>query len=89
MMLHRAVAGMALVRLLSATLEFGAAMLMLFWFRTPAQALRVNAVLGLVGPLVFLTVSALGLASLARDLPAGRLFLVLAGIVLIMLGTRG
>lgn len=88
MILHRAVAGMALVRLLSASLEFGAAMLMLFWFRTPAQALRVNAILGLVGPLIFVTVSALGLAGLARDIPTPRLLLVLVGIVLIILGTR-
>lgn len=88
MFLHHAVAGMALVRLLSAALEFSAAMLMVFRFRTPAQALRLNAVLGLVGPFVFLTVSCLGLTGLARQLPATRMLLTAAGVALIILGTR-
>lgn len=87
MFVHRAVAGMALVRFLSAALEFSAAMLMLLRFRTPAEALRLNAVLGMVGPMIFLLVSLLGLAGLARELPASRLLLVMAGITLIVLGT--
>ena len=40
MYLHHAVAGMALVRFVSAGLEFSAAMLMLLRFRTPVEALR-------------------------------------------------
>ncbi|MEW6546811.1 MAG: DUF2619 domain-containing protein [Bacillota bacterium] len=88
MFLHHAVAGMALVRLLSASLEFCAAMLMVFHFRTPAEALRLNAILGLVGPLIFVTVSCLGLAGLARELPGPRILLVVAGVILIILGTR-
>lgn len=88
MFVHHAVAGMALVRFLSAGIELSAALLMLLRFRTPAEALRLNAVLGLVGPLIFLTVSGLGLAGMARDLPSPRLLLVLAGVALITLGTR-
>lgn len=88
MFLHHTVAGMALVRILSAALEFSAAMLMVLRFRTPAEALRVNAVLGLAGPLVFITVSCLGLAGLAQEIPRPRLLLVLAGVLLIVLGTR-
>lgn len=87
MLLHHTVAGMAMVRLLSAAIEFSAAMLMLLRFRSPAEALRLNAILGMIGPLVFLVVSLLGLAGLARELPGSRLALIGAGILLILLGT--
>lgn len=80
--------GMALTRLLSACLELTGAVLMWRAGRADA-ALRVNAYLGLAGPLVLLTVTALGVAGLAgRGLAASKLTLVLIGAYLIILGTR-
>ncbi|HEY8426441.1 MAG TPA: DUF2619 domain-containing protein [Limnochordales bacterium] len=66
---ERVVSAMALLRLLSATLEITAAILMVRSGRV-ADALRINGLLGLVGPLVLATVTALGLVGLAE---AGRL----------------
>lgn len=80
---ERMVAGMALLRLLSASLELTAALLMLRSGRV-ADALRINAALGLVGPLVLATVTALGLAGVAGRLPPGRMAMLAAAVVLIL-----
>jgi len=81
------VAGMVLVRLLSAAVELTAAVLMARYNRVDT-ALRINGVLGLVGPLILLAVTSLGLAGLAGHLPLHRLLMILAGVLLIILGTR-
>ena len=54
------VAGMAGIRILSATIEFTAAMLMLKFGRVET-AFKINSLLALVGPTVFLIVTTLGL----------------------------
>lgn len=81
------VRGMALTRLLSALTELTAAMAMLRLNQVDA-ALRVNALLGLVGPLVLAVTTAVGLAGMAGETPAWRLLLVAAGALLILLGAR-
>ncbi|MEW6047279.1 MAG: DUF2619 domain-containing protein [Bacillota bacterium] len=66
---ERIVSGMALLRLLSAAVEITAAVLMARSGRV-ADAVRINGVLGIIGPLVLASVTALGLVGLAG---AGRL----------------
>lgn len=66
---ERIVSGMALLRLLSASLEIAAALWMVRSGRI-ADAVRINGLLGVVGPLVLASVTALGLVGLAG---AGRL----------------
>ncbi|HEY8498701.1 MAG TPA: DUF2619 domain-containing protein [Limnochordales bacterium] len=66
---ERVVSGMAVLRLLSASIEIAAAVLMVRSGRV-ADAVRINGVLGLVGPVVLASVTALGLVGLAG---AGRL----------------
>lgn len=61
---ERIVSGMALLRLLSATIEITAALLMVRSGRI-ADAVRINGLLGLIGPLVLASVTALGLVGLA------------------------
>jgi hypothetical protein len=81
------VSGMAAVRFVSAALEATAATLMLRAGRVEA-ALRINGVLGLVGPLVLIAVTGLGLVGLSSRVPLDRLLLVLVGVYLILYGTR-
>ena len=80
---ERIVTAMAMLRLLSAALEITAAVLMARSGKV-ADALRINGLLGLVGPLVLAGVTALGLAGLAGRLPAGRLALLALAVALIL-----
>lgn len=81
------VAGMVLVRLLSSAVELSAAVLMARYNRVDT-ALRINGILGLVGPVILVAVTALGLAGLAGRLPVHKLLMILTGVLLIILGTR-
>lgn len=78
---------MALIRFLSASIEFTAALLMLHLNRVES-ALQINAALSLVGPTVLLLVTTVGLAGLAGHLPAWRFLLVILGVGLILLAVR-
>lgn len=78
---------MALLRVLSGALELTAAYLMVRLGRVD-EAMRINGLLGMVGPLVLVLVSLLGLAGLSAHLPWPRLGLVACGVALILLGTR-
>jgi len=83
----RLVFGMAALRMLSSLIEFSAALLILFKFRRVEEAVRVNALLGLVGPTIFLLVSGLGLLGLAGRVPLGKMVLILLGIFFVLVGT--
>lgn len=76
------VLGMAMLRLLSASIELSAVLLMLKLNRVE-DALRINAALSLVGPTILLAVTAVGLAGLAGRVPFTRLVLIVAGVALI------
>lgn len=79
--------GMALVRFLSAAIELAGAIMMLRLGRLES-AVRVNALLGLIGPLVLVVTMSIGLIGLANRVSAGKLLLIFAGVCLILLGTR-
>lgn len=81
------VRSMAIMRFVSAAIEFGAALLMLRLARVDA-AVQINGALGLVGPAIFISVTMLGIAGLAGKLPPGRLLCIAAGVVLIFIGSR-
>lgn len=76
---------MAAVRVLSACIEFTAAMLMLYFGRVES-AFKINSLLVLVGPTVFLTVTLLGLAGLAGKVSPAGMVLIAAGVLLIFTG---
>ncbi|RJQ28607.1 MAG: DUF2619 domain-containing protein [Peptococcaceae bacterium] len=84
-MIDKIVAGMAGVRILSAAIEFTAAMLMLKFNRVET-AFKINSVLALVGPVVLLTVTALGLIGLMGKVSPAGMFVILAGVALIFVG---
>lgn len=75
------------LRLLSACVEVAAVLVMLRLTRVQ-DLLRLNAALGLVGPTIFLLVSALGLTALAAQVSPARFLLVALGVLLVVLGTR-
>lgn len=78
---------MALIRLLSAAIELTAAWLILRADRVE-RALRINGFLALIGPLVLVATTAVGLAGLAATGSPWRLVATAAGVALILLGTR-
>lgn len=79
------VMAMAAVRFLSATIEFSAAMLMLYFNRVE-DAFKINAVLALVGPTALITVTSLGLVGLAGKVSLLGMVSIMLGVALIFLG---
>jgi hypothetical protein len=86
-MAERLMWGIRLVRLLSATIEV-VAVILLLRMQDVGSMLRLNAGLGLVGPLIFITVSALGLTGSLGQVQPAKLVLILLGVVLVVIGTR-
>ncbi|MGB9803808.1 YqhV family protein [Desulfofundulus sp.] len=83
--LDRIVLGMALLRLLSSSIEFSAAMLMLYFNRVET-AFKINSFLALVGPTVLLTTTSLGLVGLAGKVSPSSMMIILLGVTLIFIG---
>ena len=78
---------MALLRVISGLLEIIVAFIFLKGGRVET-ALRLNAFLGLIGPLVFLLVSVLGVVAVAVKLSWPKIIIVCLGITLVMIGTK-
>lgn len=83
----RVVTQMAILRVIAGSIEVTAALLMLKSGRV-ATALRINGVLGLIGPIILFSVSSLGILSLANQVHYGKLVVIALGVVLIFFGTR-
>ncbi|MHB9145539.1 MAG: DUF2619 domain-containing protein [Symbiobacteriia bacterium] len=81
------IGSMGLVRLVSASLEMLGAYL-IFRSARMEDAVRINALLGMTGPFIFLTVTALGIAGMAARLDLGKTLLLFGGIALILSATR-
>ncbi len=75
------------IRLISATVELTGALLMAR-FNKIDTAVRINGFLGLVGPLVLITATAVGLVGLANNIQSSKILLVIVGVLLILIGTR-
>jgi len=84
---ERAVFLMAGLRILSATIEFSAALLMLYFNRVET-AFKINCLLALVGPTVLLTTTTIGLVSLADRLALSTMVMILLGVTLILVGVN-
>lgn len=83
---NRTILTMSAVRMLSACFEFGAALLFLKYNRVET-ALRINSLLGLVGPAIFLLVSLLGVTALAGRIAPAKMLFIITGIALVLYGT--
>lgn len=82
------VLAMAAVRAVSVAAEV-CGFLLILRSATVDRALRINSLLGLVGPLVFLCAGLVGLTGLSGKPSPGRLLIVLVGVALVFLGTAG
>lgn len=78
---------MAGLRIVSATIEFSAALLMLYFNRVET-AFKINCTLALVGPTVLLTTTSLGLAGLAGRVSFSTMAIILTGVALIIIGVN-
>lgn len=85
--IEKAVLGMALLRVLSGTIEIFAAILILKLNQVD-KALIVNSSLSIVGPLIFLLTTAVGLYSIASDIPFSKLLWIFIGIGCIIYGVN-
>ena len=79
--------GMAGMRFLSSTIEFTAAVFMLYFGRTES-ALKINTVLSIIGPVILFAVTLLGLYGLAGRLSPVGLTSILAGAGMIFFGLK-
>lgn len=84
-MLSKIVLGMAMLRLLSGSLEIAAALLMLR-FNNIEKAMIVNSSLALVGPLILIATTTIGLVGLSDKLSPSKFVWVAAGVICLMIG---
>lgn len=79
--------GMRLLRLCSLLVEVIGLAWMIKATRV-AELVRINALMGIAGPLIMVLVSLIGMGALAGDLKPGRLIMLGAGVLLILFATR-
>jgi len=83
--IETSVLSMAGLRILSASIELTAAILMLV-FNDVKKAIAINAMLAVVGPVILITTMTIGLLSIADDLSPSKLLFVGLGVGLILFG---
>lgn len=86
-LLEKAVIGMALLRLLSGSIEMLAALLMIK-FNEVEKALMINSSLAFIGPLVLLLTTAIGIIGMSYKISFGKFFLIFLGVALIIYGVK-
>lgn len=84
---NKYVLGMGLIRILSAMIELTAALLILKWGNIQ-KALKINAILAMVGPTILLIVMVIGLWGLTEKFSLFKLMILYLGVFLIFLGLR-
>ncbi|MFC4777453.1 YqhV family protein [Paenibacillus sp. GCM10023252] len=84
-MINKVVMSMASLRLMSGTIEICAALLMLRLNQID-KALVVNSSLALVGPLILIATTTIGLVGLSDKLSLDKFLWVAAGITFLMIG---
>ncbi|MFD2672757.1 YqhV family protein [Marinicrinis sediminis] len=84
-MLNKIVLAMVCLRLLSGTIEITAALIM--WrLNEVGKALMVNTSLALVGPLILISTTAIGLVGMADRLSFSKLSWIVLGIACLFIG---
>ncbi len=86
-MFEKAIIGMATLRLLSGSIEILAA-LWILKLNQVDKALLVNSGLALVGPIILLTTTTIGLVGLAEKIHFSKMLIIFAGVALIFIGVR-
>lgn len=76
---------MGLLRVLSGTIEITAAFLIIY-FNKVEIALKINALLAIVGPTTMILVTTLGLIGISDKVSLLKMVTILAGVILIFVG---
>lgn len=84
-MIDKFVMGMASLRLMGGSIELLAALLM-FRFNDIEKALMINSALALVGPIILITTTALGVIGIADKLSMSRIVWIVCGILFLFIG---
>ena len=83
--IDKVVLGMALLRILSGSIEISAALLMLK-FNNIEKALLVNSSLVLIGPIILIVTTSIGLSGIAAQISYVKIFVIFLGIACILYG---
>lgn len=86
-MWEKAILGMAALRIMSGTLELLAALLILK-VNQVEKALLINSSLAIVGPLVMLTTTTVGLIGMSDRISFAKIAWIFLGVVCIFIGVR-
>jgi len=84
-MINKIVLTMGSLRVFSGMIEIAAALLILRW-NSIERALVINSSLALVGPLILITTTTVGLVGLSDKLSASKFLWVAAGVTCLMIG---
>ena len=83
---ERILSSMAVLRIISGLIEIISAIAIIKLGQI-AHALRINALLGIVGPIVYVIISALGVVAIAFHFSFWKIITIILGIVLVLWGT--
>ncbi|GKU79662.1 YqhV family protein [Paenibacillus sp. L3-i20] len=84
-MLNKIVLSMAMLRILSGSIELCAALIMLR-MNDIEKSLIVNSSLALIGPLILIATTTIGLVGLSDKLSASKFIWVAVGVTCLMIG---
>ncbi|GHH96709.1 YqhV family protein [Neobacillus kokaensis] len=82
-----AVLGMALLRVLSGSIEIFAAILMIK-FNSVEKALMVNSSLALVGPIILILTTTIGVLGMVGNISLGKILWIFLGVSCILIGVK-
>ncbi|WP_425452717.1 YqhV family protein [Ammoniphilus oxalaticus] len=86
-MFEKAVLGMALLRIMSGSIEVFAALMMLK-VNQVEKAMMINGSLALVGPLVLILTTSIGLVGIADKVSFTKIMWILLGVAFILIGVK-
>jgi len=84
---QKAVLGMALLRLISGSIEIFAAIIMLK-FNSVEKALIVNSSLALIGPLILILTTTIGLMGIVEKISYMKMLWIILGVGFIFVGVK-
>ncbi|OLS35580.1 YqhV family protein [Bacillus sp. MRMR6] len=85
--IEKAVLGMVILRLISGCIEISAALLMLK-FNSIDKALVINSSLALIGPIILILTTTIGLWGIVEKISFAKLFFITMGIGFIFIGIK-
>jgi len=85
--IEKAVLGMALLRIFSGSIEICAAILMIK-FNTVEKALMVNSSLALVGPVILILTTTIGVIGMMGNISIFKILWIFLGVSFILIGVK-